>query len=152
MVEILEDLDGRLTVRYQGELIASQEAPPHPGILRSFNGSTSGPSTYDGLKGLSRRWEEVLATLDAGVDAGDADDTAVDNGTARVGKPPCQPTQEAYPASDGKVERRSEGEAQGAVDPRGRTGTRHPSCHGKEVHGSCESAREALHGQDGVMW
>ena len=41
VVEILESLDGKLAVRYQGEVIASQEAPPRPGILRSFNGSSS---------------------------------------------------------------------------------------------------------------
>ena len=98
VVEILEGLDGELAVRYQGEVIASQEAPPRPGILRSFNGSSSqGPPTYGGLNGLSRRWEEVLATLDAGVDAGDADDAAVDNGTARVGKPPASQRRKPTP-------------------------------------------------------
>ena len=103
MVEILEGLDGKLAVRYQGEIIASQEAPPRPGILRSFNGSSShGPPTYGGLNGLSRRWEEVLATLDAGVDAGDADDTAVDNGTARVGKPPASQRRKPTPLQTAK--------------------------------------------------
>ena len=39
VVEVLEGLDGQLAVRYQGEIIPSQEAPPRPGTLRSFNGS-----------------------------------------------------------------------------------------------------------------
>ena len=46
-------------------------------------------------------------------------------------------TQEAHPASDGKVDRCSEGEAQGVVDSRDRTGAGHPSGHGEEVHGGC---------------
>ena len=58
-VDVLEGLDGQLAVRYQGEVIASQEAPPRPGILRSFNGSSSHrPSAHGGLNGLSRRpWQ-----------------------------------------------------------------------------------------------
>ena len=52
---------------------------------------------------------------------------------------------------DGKVERCSEGEAQGVVDSRGRPGTRHPSGHGKEVHGSSEPAHEARSGRIGAI-
>ena len=55
VVEVLEGLDGQLTVSYQGEIIPSQEAPPRPGILRSFNGSSShGPPPHGGLNG---RWK-----------------------------------------------------------------------------------------------
>ena len=35
VVDVLEGLDGQLAVRYRGEIIPSQEAPPRPGILRS---------------------------------------------------------------------------------------------------------------------
>ena len=88
VVEVLEGLDSQLVVRYQGEIIPSQEAPPRPGLLRSFNGSSShGPPTYGGPNGLGRRWEAVLAALDTRMDITDADDTAIDNGTARVRKP-----------------------------------------------------------------
>ncbi len=34
VVDMLEGLDGQLAVRYRGEIIPSQEAPPRPGILR----------------------------------------------------------------------------------------------------------------------
>ena len=63
VVDVLEDLDGQLAVRYRGEIIASQEAPSRPGILRSFNGSSShesGPRPdLNGLgRGLGRRsWQ-----------------------------------------------------------------------------------------------
>ena len=35
VVDVLEDLDGQMAVRYRGEIIASQEAPSRPGILRT---------------------------------------------------------------------------------------------------------------------
>ena len=90
VVEVMEGLDSQLTVSYQGEIIPSQEAPPRPGILRSFNGSSShGPPPHGGLNGLGRRWETALAALDTEIDAGDADDTGVDNGTVRVRKAPA---------------------------------------------------------------
>ena len=74
VVDMLEGLDGQLAVRYRGEIIPSQEAPPRPGILRSFNGSSShGPPPRPDLNGLSRRWEATLVALDA--HAGDADDS-----------------------------------------------------------------------------
>ena len=81
VADVLEGLDGQLAVRYRGEIIPSQEAPPRPGILRSFNDSSShGTPPRPDLNGLSRRWEAALAALDAQMDAGDADDTAIDNG------------------------------------------------------------------------
>ena len=109
---MLEDLDGQMAVRYRGEIIASQEAPSRPGILRSFNGSSSHKSgPRPNLNGLGRRWEAVLAALDAEMDARDADG----NGAVSP-QGACHATQEAHSTSDGKVERRSEGEAQGTVD------------------------------------
>ena len=79
VVEVLEGLDGQLAVRYQGEIIPSQEAPPRPGILRSFNGSSShGSVPRLDLNGLGRRWEAILAALDA--------DHTVDNGPVAVRK------------------------------------------------------------------
>ena len=86
VVDVLEGQDGHLAVRYQGEIIPSQEAPPRPGLLRSFNGSSShGPPAHGGLNGLGRRWAAALAALDAEVDASDADD----NGAVRVRKAPA---------------------------------------------------------------
>ena len=98
VVEVLEGLDGRLTVRYRGEIIPSQEAPPRPGILRSLTGSSSnGSAPRLELNGLGRRWEAAMAALDAGMDAGDADDTAGDNGTVRVRRAVATPHRKPTP-------------------------------------------------------
>ena len=92
VVEVLEGLDGQLDVLYRGEIIPSQEAPPRPGILRSFNGSPSnGSAPRPGPNGLVRRWEATLAVLDAGIDASDAGDTVVDNGAVTVRKAAATP-------------------------------------------------------------
>ena len=98
VADVLEGLDGQLAVRYRGEIIPSQEAPPRPGILRSFNGSSShGTPPRPDLNGLSRRWEAALAALDAQMDAGDADDTAIDNGAVRVRKAPAMQRRKPTP-------------------------------------------------------
>ena len=98
VVDVLEGLDRQLAVRYRGEIIPSQEAPPRAGILRSFNGSSShGTPPRPGLNGLSRRWEATLAALDAQMDAGDADDTAIDNGAVRVRKAPAMQRRKPTP-------------------------------------------------------
>ena len=79
-------------------VIPSQEAPPRPGILRSFNGSSShGTPPRPDLNGLSRHWEAALAALDAQMDAGDADDTAIDNGAVRVRKAPAMQRRKPTP-------------------------------------------------------
>ena len=57
VVDVLEGLDGQLAVRYRGEIIPSQEAPPRPGILRSFNGSFL---TRDTPTSRSQRSEQAL--------------------------------------------------------------------------------------------
>ena len=49
------------------------------------------------LNGLSRRWEAALAALDAQMDAGDADDTAIDNGAVRVRKAPAMQRRKPTP-------------------------------------------------------
>ena len=85
VVEVLEGLDGRLAVRYQGEIVPCQEAPPRPGRLRSLNGSSAhGPPIHGGLNGLGRRWDVSLAALDAGTCASDADDTVEEIGATVV--------------------------------------------------------------------
>ena len=40
VVEVLEGLDGRLAVQHEGRTVASQQAPPRPNILRSFDTRT----------------------------------------------------------------------------------------------------------------
>lgn len=51
-VQAQERLDGSLVVCHQGRIIPTQEAPPHPGILRARNGDSGGnPVTI--LSGLA---------------------------------------------------------------------------------------------------
>ena len=83
-VEVIEMLDGHLVVEHHGHIVSSQEAPPRPGILRSFNER----STHEFVpqidrNGLGRRWTEPLASLDAERATGEADDAAA-NGASSV--------------------------------------------------------------------
>ena len=72
VVDMLEGLDGQLAVLHRGRIIPSQEAPPRPGILRSFKASHESVPNRD-LNGLGRRWAATLVALDAHAD--DADDS-----------------------------------------------------------------------------
>ena len=95
-VEVLERLDGRLSVRHEGRILASQEVPPSPVFLRNGHGhSESVPVSPSGAHGLGERWTAALEPLDPRVenekDQGDNTDSA-----AAAGKPkatsPRKPT------------------------------------------------------------
>ena len=65
-VEVLEGLDGRLSVRHEGRIIATQEAPPSPVFLRTGHGaSASVPVPTSGAHGLGERWTAALEPLDS---------------------------------------------------------------------------------------
>ena len=58
-MDVLEGLDGRLAVQHEGRIVASQEAPPRPSILRSFGTRTvhtTVPSPH--TNGVSTRLED----------------------------------------------------------------------------------------------
>ena len=68
-VEVLERLDGGLSVRHEGRIIASQEAPPSPVFLRNGHGaSASVPVPTSGAHGLGERWTATLKPLDSGAE------------------------------------------------------------------------------------
>ena len=97
VVEVLEGLDGQLAVQHEGRIVASQQAPPRPGILRSFGTRTvhtAGPSRY--TNGVIRRSEDEVAPLGTMLEADRLRDDADRNGAARVRKPvaprPRKPT------------------------------------------------------------
>ena len=69
---------------------------------------TGTPPRLD-LNGLSRRWEAALAALDAQMDA------RYRQRRRQSPQGTCHAAQEAHSTPDGKVERCSEGEAQGVV-------------------------------------
>ena len=140
VVEVLEGLDGRLAVRYQGEIVPSQEAPPRPGMLRSFNGSFLTRATHTwrsqrsgqalgGCPGSTRRRDRRLRCWRHGRRLR----------RCHSSKGRRHATWEAHSTPDGEVERCTEGQAQGPVDSRRRPGSGHPPGHGEEVHGGRES-------------
>ena len=65
-VEVLERLDGRLSVRHEGRIIASQEAPPSPVFLRNGHGaSASVPVPPSDANGLGEHLTAILEPLDS---------------------------------------------------------------------------------------
>ena len=82
-VEVIEMLDGQLVVEHHGHIVSSQEAPPRPGILRSFNERSPHEFVPQiDRNGLGRRWTEALASLDAERATGEAHDAAAANGAS----------------------------------------------------------------------
>ena len=65
-VEVLESLDGRLSVRHEGRIVPAHEAPPSPVFLRNGSGrSTPVPVPPSGANGLGERWTATLEPLDS---------------------------------------------------------------------------------------
>ena len=65
-MEVLETLDGRLSVRHEGRIIAAQEAPPSPVFLRNrHERSAPSPVAPSGAHGLGDRWTATLEPLDS---------------------------------------------------------------------------------------
>ena len=95
-VEVLEGLDGRLSVQHEGCIIPAQEAPPSPTFLRNgHRRSAPVPVPPSGANGLDERWMAALEPLDSRVQSekDQGDNTA---SPATAGKPkaasPRKPT------------------------------------------------------------
>ena len=91
-VEVLEGLDGRLTVRHEGRILAAQEAPPSPVFLRNGHGrSAPVPVAPSGANGLGERWTAALQPLDSRAaedkDQGDNTDSAATSGKPKAASP-----------------------------------------------------------------
>ena len=92
VVEVLEGLAGRLSVRHEGRIIAAQKAPPSPVFLRNGHGhsaSTSVPPS--GAKGLGQRWTATLKSLDPRAEDENGQGMNI-NAAATVGKPAAAST------------------------------------------------------------
>ena len=95
-VEVLEGLDGRLSLQYQGRIIPSQEAPPSPVSMRTGNGSYPRVASHrSGPHHPARPWATTLSQLDTHCAEGTAHDPVANHMTA-AGKvaaiPPRKPT------------------------------------------------------------
>ena len=91
-VEVLEGLDGRLSVRHEGRILAAQEAPPSPVFLRNgHQRSATSPVAPPGAHGLDERWTAALEPLDSRVenekDQGDNTDSAAAAGKPKAASP-----------------------------------------------------------------
>ena len=86
-VEVLEGLDGRLSVRHEGRILAAQEAPLSPVFLRNGHGrSASVTVPTSGVGGLGEHWTATLEPLDSMATDENGDGTITD-GVVRADKP-----------------------------------------------------------------
>ena len=87
VVDELEGLDGRLAVQHEGRIVASQEAPPRPSILRSFDTKTVHTTVLSRYtNGVSIRLEDEVAVTATMLEADKLRDDADRNGAVRVRK------------------------------------------------------------------
>ena len=91
-VEVLESLDGRLSVRHEGRIVPAKEAPPSPVFLRNGHGPTdAAPVHSSGAKGLGEHWTSTLQTLDSRAEGdkvqGDNTDSVVIAGKPKTASP-----------------------------------------------------------------
>ena len=86
-VEILEGLDGRLSVRHEGRIVPAQEVPSSPVFLRnSHRHSATVPVVPSGINGLGERWTAALKPLDSRAEV-EQDRGAITGSAATAGKP-----------------------------------------------------------------
>ena len=86
-MEVLEGRDGRLTVRHEGHIIASQEAPPSPVFLRNGHGRFPSLTVLpSGANGLGEHWTAALEPLDSRATDENGHGMITD-GVARADKP-----------------------------------------------------------------
>ena len=86
-VEVLKGLDGRLAVRHEGHIIASQEAPPSPVFLRNGHGRfPTAPVLPSGANGLGEHWTAALEPLDSRA-TDENDHGMITDGVARADMP-----------------------------------------------------------------
>ena len=86
-VVVLKGLDGRLSVRHEGRILAAQEAPPSPVFLRNGHGrSASVTVPTSGVDGLGERWIETLEPLHSRSEDGNGPSMMIDD-VASASKP-----------------------------------------------------------------
>ena len=95
-VEVLESLDGRLSVRHEGGIVPAQEAPPSPVFPRNGHGPTDAALVpFSGANGLGKRWTATLEPLRSRAED-ERDPGAITDSAATAGKPkaasPRKPT------------------------------------------------------------
>ena len=87
VVDVHEGLDGRLAVQHEGRIVASQEAPPRPSILRGFGTRTvhtTVPSRH--TNGVGTKLKDEVAIVSTMLEADKLRDDADRNGAVRTRK------------------------------------------------------------------
>ena len=155
-VEVLEGLDGQLSVRHEGRIIAAQEAPPSPVSLRNGHQPPAvSPVAPIGVNHWDERWTAHLAPLVSSQEP-EADQPDFTDGEVAAAPPatvaPRQPTflqRERW--TEGEMAGGPESPAQGHVAAGHRTGVGHPQVHRQELSGGRRSSRmEAADGAQSV--
>ena len=91
-VEVLQGLAGRLSVRHEGRIISSQEAPPSPVFLRNgHGGSERVPVRSSSANGLGEHWISTLEPLGSRAEDENGGGLITD-GAATPGSPAAAPT------------------------------------------------------------
>ena len=86
-VEVLEGLDGRLSVRHEARILAAQESPSSPVLLRNGHGrSAPVPVPPSGVNGLGKRWIATLEPLHSRSEDGNDPSMMIDD-VATASKP-----------------------------------------------------------------
>ena len=145
-VEVLEGLDGRLSVRHEGRIIAAQEAPPSPVFLRNgHERSAPVPAPPFSAHSLGERWIEALDPLDSKAeDENGLGDDHLRRGHSRQAR--SHPWAQADVPSEGAMEGDSESPPQGDVASSNRKGVGNPQSHHQEIHGRCGPTNTATLG------
>ena len=86
-MEVLKGLDGQLTVRHEGRIIAAQEVPPSPVFLRNGHGrSPTAPVLPSSANGPGEHWTATLELLHSRAEDDNDPSTIIDD-VATAGKP-----------------------------------------------------------------
>ena len=130
-VEVLEQSGGQLMVRYGGEVIPHQEAPPRPGALQASNGALAPtPEMAQVVRnlaqhGLSRLQLQRLAALEAAIPQRHED--------AESPQPDAPPPREGSLRKQAQAESSSPCQAAGCLPSGHRHGTGFFQEHGQKV-------------------
>ena len=90
-VKVLEGLDGRLSVRHEGRILAAQEEPPSPVFLRNGQGASASVTVPpSGVDGLGERWAAALEPLDLRAEGENGRGMITDD-VATAGRPTATP-------------------------------------------------------------
>ena len=145
-VETLEVLDGRLSVRREGRIIATQEAPPSPLLLKKRpRRSESVPVAHSSARGLGEAWRATLESPESRPEGNIGYEIIADDDTATAkpaGTFARKPTI-LQPSPMGEMEAGSESQGQGDFAAGKLTENGNLQDHHQEMLGRRGSSKEA---------